>query len=112
MQSRVMLGLGLVLCSSPFYGQSVGSSLPSVPLQLNQSISLPNTIKGNFDHFGMDLKRQHLFATPEDAKAILVIDLNTGKLTYQISGIARPHAVLYREDLNRIYVTDGGDGLL
>jgi DNA-binding beta-propeller fold protein YncE len=79
---------------------------------LNQSISLPNTIKGAFDHFGLDLKHQRLFATPEDSKAILVIDLNTGKLTHQISGIARPHAVLYREDLNRIYVTDGGDGLL
>ena len=25
-------------------------------------------------------------------------------------GIVRPHAILYREDTNRLYVTDGGDG--
>src|SRR5258708_32274003 len=27
-----------------------------------------------------------------------------------ISGIGKPHAVLYREDLNRIYITDGDAG--
>jgi hypothetical protein len=41
-----------------------------------------------------------------------VFDLVSGKLAGEISGIARPHAILYRDDLNRIYVTDGEAGAL
>jgi DNA-binding beta-propeller fold protein YncE len=80
------------------------------PLKLVQTLQLPADVKGNFDHFGVDLKGNRLFATPEDYKAVVVFDLKTGKLIHTIGGIARPHAVLYREDLNRIYVTDGTTG--
>jgi DNA-binding beta-propeller fold protein YncE len=80
------------------------------PLRLAQTLEMPAAIQGNFDHFGIDLKRNRLFATPEDFKAVLVFDLGTGKLIHQIDGILRPHAVLYRADVDRIYVTDGGDG--
>jgi len=82
------------------------------PLKLVQTISLPANIKGHFDHFGVDLKHHRLFATPEEFHAVLVFDLTTGKFSHTIPGIARPHAILYREDLNRIYVTDGTDGAL
>jgi len=41
-----------------------------------------------------------------------VLDLNTGKLLHEIKGVSKPHAVLYRGDLNRIYVTDGEEGAL
>jgi hypothetical protein len=80
------------------------------PLRLIQTITLPGTIKGNFDHFGIDLKRNRLFATPEDSQSVLVIDLAQGKLLHRIDGVVRPHAVLYREDTDRLYITDGGDG--
>jgi hypothetical protein len=80
------------------------------PLRLVQSLAIPPTVKGNFDHFGIDLKRNRLFATPEDSKAVLVFDLAAGKLLQRIEGIERPHAVWYREDNDRLYVTDGGDG--
>jgi DNA-binding beta-propeller fold protein YncE len=80
------------------------------PLLLVQTYQLPADIKGNFDHFEVDLKRNRLFATPEDFKAVLVFDIGTGKLIHQIDGILRPHAVLYRADVDRIYITDGGDG--
>src|SRR5256884_1526801 len=39
-----------------------------------------------------------------------LFDLQTGKLIHTIDGIGKPHAVLFREDLNRIYVTDGDAG--
>ena len=81
-----------------------------VPLRLVQTLAIPPTVKGNFDHFGIDLKRNRLFATPEDSKAVLVFDLAEGKLLQRIEGIERPHAVWYREDIDRLYVTDGGDG--
>lgn len=82
----------------------------SAPLKLVQTLTLPAEAKGNFDHFGVDLKGNRLFATPEDYKAVVVFDLKSGKLIQTMGGIARPHAVLYREDLNRIYVTDGTAG--
>jgi len=81
-----------------------------VPLNLVQTFKLPAEVKGHFDHFEIDLKGNRLFATPEDYKAVLVFDVKTGKLVHTIGGIGRPHAVLYREDLNRLYVTDGDAG--
>jgi DNA-binding beta-propeller fold protein YncE len=53
-----------------------------------------------------------LFATPEDYKAVLVLDLNSGKVIHEIPNIARPHAILYRDDLDRLYITDGIEGAL
>src|SRR6266446_9302789 len=80
------------------------------PLKLVQTLKLPPEVKGNFDHFAIDLKGGRLFATPEDYKAVVVFDLKTGKLIHTIIGIERQHAVLYREDMSRLYVTDGEAG--
>src|SRR5438309_4479803 len=82
----------------------------AAPIKLIQTFELPAEVKGNFDHFGIDLKGGRLFATPEGYHAVVVFDLKTGKLVHKIDGIGKPHAVLYREDLNRIYVTDGDAG--
>ena len=82
------------------------------PMTLMPSIQFDASIKGHFDHFGVDVKHNRLFATAEDSRAVVVFDLVNGTVLKQIDGLARPHAVLYREDLNRLYVTDGGDGTL
>src|SRR4030081_3931836 len=82
----------------------------AAPIKLIQTFELPADVKGNFDHFGIDLKGGRLFATPEGYHAVVVFDLKTGKLVHKIDGIGKPHAVLYREDVNRIYVTDGDAG--
>lgn len=82
----------------------------SSPLKLVQSFKLPPEVKGNFDHFAVDLKNSRLFCTPEGYKSVVVFDLKTGKLIHTIQGIEKPHAILYREDLNRLYVTDGEAG--
>src|SRR5438270_727577 len=82
----------------------------TAPLKLVQTITLPATVKGHFDHIEVDLKGGRLFATPEGYKSVLVFDIETGKLIHTIGGIGKSHAVLYREDLNRIYVTDGEVG--
>lgn len=79
-------------------------AMPSIPFDAS--------IKGHFDHFGVDVKHNRLFATAEDSHAVVVFDLVNGTVLKQIDGLARPHAVLYREDLNRLYITDGGDGAL
>jgi DNA-binding beta-propeller fold protein YncE len=82
----------------------------AAPIKLVQTFELPAEVKGNFDHFEIDLKGGRLFATPENYHAVVVFDLKTGKLIHKIGGIGKPHAVLYREDLNRIYITDGDAG--
>jgi DNA-binding beta-propeller fold protein YncE len=86
------------------------SGQEAVPLKLVQTIKLPSDVKGNFDHFAIDLAGNRLFATPEEYKAVLVFDLKTGGLVHKITGIEKPHAILYREDLHRLYVTDGEAG--
>src|SRR3984893_14826844 len=82
----------------------------AAPIKLVQTLELPAEVKGNFDHFGIDLKGARLFATPEGYHAVLVFELKSGKPIHTITGIGKPHAVLYREDLNRIYITDGDAG--
>ena len=82
------------------------------PLKLAQTFKLPADVKGRFDHFGVDLKHNRLFATPEDHHALLVLDIRNGKLLQTVRGIEKPHAVAYREDIDRIYVTDGEAGVV
>ncbi|HEY6265027.1 MAG TPA: hypothetical protein VIW93_09505 [Candidatus Acidoferrum sp.] len=96
----VMLGL--------FAGKMQGQE--SAPLKLVQTFKLSADVKGNFDHFAIDLAGNRLFATPEAYKAVLVFDLKTGNLIHKISGIEKPHAILFRPDLKRLYVTDGEAG--
>jgi DNA-binding beta-propeller fold protein YncE len=105
MKKRILI-LMAVFMAVGILAQGQGSA----PLKLIQTFTLPAEVKGHFDHFEIDLKGNRLFATPEDYKAVLVFDVKTGKLIHTICGIGRPHAVLYREDLNRIYVTDGDAG--
>jgi DNA-binding beta-propeller fold protein YncE len=76
-----------------------------------EPIQLSGKINGPFDHLAIDLKNKRLFATPENYHAVLVMDLDTGKVIHELS-VVKPHAVLYRDDLDRIYVTDGEDGAL
>ncbi len=99
-----MLAASLVLFAIPARGQD------APPLKLAQTLTLPADVRGNFDHFGVDLKGNRLFATPEGYKAVLVFELKSGKPIHTITGIGKPHAVLYREDLDRIYITDGDAG--
>lgn len=82
----------------------------AAPLKLIQTLNLSADATGQFDHFGIDLKNGRLFATPEASHSVRVFDLKTGKPIHTIEGIGKPHAVLYREDLNRIYITDGDAG--
>src|SRR6202035_3979382 len=37
-----------------------------------------------------------------------VFDLNTGKFIQTIPGLGEPHSIVYREDVNKLLVADGG----
>src|SRR5882762_4652184 len=80
------------------------------PLKLVGKYEFPSSVTGRFDHLLVDLKTQRMFTTPQSAKAVMVFDLKTREMIHTIAGIENPHHLLYREDLNRLYVTDGGNG--
>lgn len=82
------------------------------PFILAQSIEMPEVPTGPYaDHMALDLKGRRLFTTPQANKAIDVLDLTTGRVLRTIRGFGNPHAILFRGDRNRLFVTDG-DGAL
>jgi len=82
------------------------------PLKLVAKYKMPVAVKGRFDHLGVDLRGNRLFLAAESAHEVLVFNLRTGQFLRAITGIGIPHAIFCREDLNRIYITDGGAGEL
>lgn len=99
---------GFALAGAGF-GQA-GTSAQDPALKLLQHFQLPAAVIGAFDHLAADPEHDRLFAAVEDYHAVLVLDIHSGALLHEIAGLGRPHAVLYRSDVNRIYVTDGDDG--
>ena len=102
--------LAIVLWLGGF--MAIAAEGQEAPLKLVHKYSLSSDVKGNFDHFAIDLAGNRLFATPEAYKAVLVIDLKSGNVIHKISGIEKPHAILFRPELKRLYVTDGDAGAL
>src|SRR5260370_27065982 len=78
------------------------------PLTFVQSIPLPALHDGDFDHFTVDLASHRLFLTAEKNAAVEVFDLRTNKLIETLTYIEEPHAMLYRADLKKLFVSDGG----
>jgi DNA-binding beta-propeller fold protein YncE len=84
----------------------------AAPLRLVMKFTMPSSVKGRFDHLAADVAGNRLLLTAETAHEVLVFNLHTGKYLRAITGIEIPHAVFFRDDLNRIYITDGGAGEL
>jgi DNA-binding beta-propeller fold protein YncE len=82
----------------------------SEPLKLETKFEMPASVKGRFDHLTVDLKGNRLLVTAETAHEVLVFNLRDGEFIRAIEDIEIPHAIFCRDDLNRIYVTDGGAG--
>jgi DNA-binding beta-propeller fold protein YncE len=78
------------------------------PLALVQTIPLPALHDGDFDHFTVDLEGHRLFLTAEKNKAVVVFDLQANKLIHTISDIDEAHSMVYRGDLKKLFVVDGG----
>jgi len=67
-------------------------------------------VQNHFDHLTPDLKNNRLFIVPEDNKSVEVYNIRTGKFIHSIRPIGVGHSVVYRPDIDRIFVTDGSDG--
>ncbi len=80
------------------------------PLELIQTVALPDLHEGDFDHFAADVHGNRLFLTAEANGKVLVFDLRTNKLTHTLDGLKLPHSLVYREDAKKLFVIDGGLG--
>jgi hypothetical protein len=69
-------------------------------------------IIGDFDHFTVDLKRNHLFVSAEVHHSIEMFDLKTGEHLKSIGGFKTPHSVAFAPEKDELMVADGGDSSL
>ena len=66
------------------------------PLVLEKSMTMPAVPPGPYsDYLSMDLVGGRLFATPQAAKAVAVLDLKDGRVLKMIPGIGNPHGIFY-----------------
>jgi hypothetical protein len=84
---------------------------PQAPLTLLSTTYLPEII-GDFDHFAVDLKRNHLFVSAEVHHSIEMFDLKTGAHLQSIGGFKTPHSVAFAPEKDELLVADGGDSAL
>ena len=83
---------------------------PPAPLVLVHRYDLPASIKGHFDHFELDPAGNRLFGTAVDSHYLVAFNFGTGKVIKLIP-VEIPRGVVYRADLDRLYVTDGAGWL-
>jgi len=84
---------------------------PQAPVTLLSTTYLPEII-GDFDHFAVDLKRNHLFVSAEVHHSIEIFDLKTGAHIQSIGGFKTPHSVAFAPEKDELFVADGGDSAL
>lgn len=77
------------------------------PLKLVDTIPLPGLKDGDFDHFAADVEGHRLFLAAEENGKIEVLDTSTNKLIHTIEDAKAPHAILYRKDLQKLFVVEG-----
>lgn len=96
----VLLALFVVFAAS-------ASAQNQTPLKLIHTIPLPGLHDGDFDHFTVDLASHRLFSAAEANGEVIIIDTRTNKVLHTITGLKSPHAMVYRPDLNKLFVVDG-----
>lgn len=81
------------------------------PLRLVQTIPMRD-VKGRIDHMDVDTKGRRLFVAALENGSLEVVDLKAGKWTRSIRGFKKPQGVLYIQELNKLFVASGDDGML
>jgi hypothetical protein len=101
----------LVLLLVGFAHTTVGRTDVEDAFALEKTIAIPDVPMGPWsDHMAIDLHRGRLFATPQAAHEVAVLDVKTAKVVAVIPNIDNPHGVFYDSVSDRLFVTDGGAG--
>src|SRR5258708_11320971 len=81
------------------------------PFTLERTLTIPAVPPGPYsDYLTLDPTGQRLFATPQAAKAVAVLDLGSGQVLKMITGIGNSHGIYYSGPLKRLFVADGASG--
>jgi hypothetical protein len=111
MTAKVWMTVCGLLASAAVAAGMPATAAAVAALKLAHSYPLPADIKGHFDHFGVDAEGKRLFGTAVEDRMVVVFDFGRGKLIKEMPGVQEPRAVLYRSDLSKLYVSDGGGAL-
>ena len=110
--------LSLLSALAPWTAPSARAVKPSMssgpsepPVTLLKTIYLPDVV-GDFDHFAVDLKRNHLFVSAEVHHSVEMFDLKTGEHLQSIGGLKTPHSLAFDVLKDELLVADGGDSAL
>jgi DNA-binding beta-propeller fold protein YncE len=104
MRTLILTGFAALAVSS--------NAQEKLPLKLVDTIPLPGLKDGDFDHFTPDVAGHRIFLTAEANGKVQVFDTNTNKLIHTIEGLKAPHAILYRNDLKKLFIVDGDDSAI
>jgi WD40 repeat protein len=89
-----------------------GQEPPSTdqPLILDRIIAVPGA-DGRFDHMAVDSKTGRVFSSVYGNDTVAVLDVHRSREVHTINGgLDEPQGVAFIPDLNRIVVTNSGDG--
>jgi DNA-binding beta-propeller fold protein YncE len=90
---------------------AAGKAEVAQPVSLLRVTPLPEIV-GDFDHFAIDLKRNHLFVSAEVHHSIEMFDLRTGEHLQSIGGFKTPHSLAFVPEKDELLVADGGESAL
>jgi DNA-binding beta-propeller fold protein YncE len=76
------------------------------PLELTRTISLPG-VEGRFDHFAIDTATDTLFAAATGNHSVEVVDLKNGRVRQSLTGLGKPHGLVWVASTGSLYVSDG-----
>ena len=107
--ARLFSAMTIVLaCCLPLGAHEAWAA--DAPLVLERTIPIPDVPLGPYtDHMALDIVGGRLFASPQAAKAIAVLDLKNGRVLKMIP-VGNPHGLYFSPTLKRLFVTDGATG--
>ena len=108
-QAALLATLSTIVSVSPAIAQKEAKD--TGPLTLIHTTPLPEIV-GDFDHFTVDAKRNHLFISAEVHHSIEMFDLRTGEHLQSIPGFKTPHSIAFAPEKDELMIADGGDSAL
>jgi DNA-binding beta-propeller fold protein YncE len=82
------------------------AQVPSPTMRLAKTIVIPG-VQGKFDHLAIDLQGNRLFIATPGNHSVEVIDLKTDKVQQSITGLVKPHGLVWVASTGSLYVSDG-----
>src|ERR1700761_7856805 len=100
-----MKSAGIIILSIALSTLSAVSQ-PASPLTLKRTIKLPG-VTGKFDHFAIDLDGNRLFVAATGNHSVEVINLKAGTVEQSITGLGKPHGLVWVAATGSLYIADG-----